>query len=137
MARVLVIEDDRSIAMLLALVLGHEGHEVEICADGAAAIARLDGEPADAVVTDVMLPSDESGLDVIAELRSRPAWSLVPAIVISALAEDGAQWDGWRAGATGYLVKPFDADELVELLHDQLTEAESGEHDVRRAIPTT
>ena len=109
--------------MLLALVLGQENHEVEICEDGAEAMARLDGEPVDAVIADVMLPSEESGLDVVAELRSRPAWAAVPAIVVSALGDDANQWDGWRSGATGYLVKPFETDELVRLLHEQLAEA--------------
>lgn len=137
MAQVLVIEDDHSIAMLLALVLGHEGHEVEICADGAAAMARLDGPAADAVIADVMLPSDESGLDVLEELRRRPEWAFVPAIIVSALADDGHQWNGWRSGATGYLVKPFDTDELVALLREQLTDAQGdGRDDQRHAIPS-
>lgn len=137
MARVLVIEDDHSIAMLLALVLGQEGHEVEICADGTAGLARLDAPPVDAVIADVMLPSEASGLDVLEELRRRPEWAHVPAIVVSALGDDGHQWNGWRSGATGYLVKPFDADELVELLHEQLAEAvqERDDEEQRHAIP--
>ncbi len=143
MAHVLVIEDDHSIAMLLALVLGHEGHEVEICADGTAALARLDGPPTDAVIADVMLPSEATGLDVVEELRRRRDWAFVPAIVVSALGDDGHQWNGWRAGATGYMVKPFDTDELVALLHEQIDEAlrerAANRHEVdpgeRHAIP--
>ena len=136
MARVLVIEDDHSIAMLLALVLGEENHEVEICADGREALERLDGAPVDAVIADVMLPSEESGLDVLEELRRRPDWSVVPAIVVSALGDDDHQWQGWQRGATGYLVKPFDTAELVRLLHEQLaaTDPDSGD-DTRHAIP--
>lgn len=138
MARVLVIEDDHSIAMLLALVLGQENHEVEICADGAEALARLDGTPVDAVITDVMLPSQESGLDVLEELRRRPDWELVPAIVVSALGDDEHQWNGWQCGATGYLVKPFDTADLVQLLHEQLAAAATdAEADTtRHAIPS-
>lgn len=124
MARVLVIEDDHSIAMMLAFVLGHADHEVEVCTDGAEAIARLDGPPTDAVVTDVMLPSEHTGLDVVRELRRREAWRDVPAIVVSALADDGHQWNGWRAGATGYLSKPFDTEELLALLEEQLAPLE-------------
>lgn len=134
MARVLVIEDDHSIAMMLAFVLGHQDHVVEICTDGSEAMARLDGEPTDAVVTDVMLPSDETGLDVVRELRRRQEWRDVPAIIVSALGDDGHQWNGWRAGATGYLAKPFDTEDLLALIDEQVGH-EDDAHDERHAIP--
>lgn len=120
MARVLVIEDDASLAMLLTYLLGHEGHDVEICIDGDEAVARLDGEPADAVLVDVMLPSEMSGLDVLRELRTREDWADVPAIIVSALSDDEHQWAGWAAGASSYVTKPYESDHLVEVLHEHL-----------------
>lgn len=122
MARVLVIEDDISLAMLLSYLLGHEGHDVEVCHDGDAAVARLDGVPADAVLVDVMLPTETSGLDVVRELRSRPGWQDVPAIVVSALSSDQHQWAGWAAGASSYVTKPYDSDYLLEVLRDALAD---------------
>lgn len=122
MARVLVIEDDASLAMLLTYLLGHDGHDVEICVDGDEAVARLDGAPADAVLVDVMLPSDISGLDVLRELRQRPGWADVPAIVVSALSSDQHQWDGWAAGASSYVTKPYDSDHLLAVLRDLLSD---------------
>lgn len=123
MARVLVIEDDASLAMLLTYLLGHDGHDVEICVDGDEAVARLDGAPADAVLVDVMLPSEISGLDVLRELRQRPGWEDVPAIVVSALSSDQHQWDGWAAGASSYVTKPYDSDHLLAVLRDLLSDA--------------
>lgn len=120
MARVLVIEDDAALSMLLAYLLGHEGHDVEICVDGDEAVARLDGEPADAVLVDVMLPSEISGLDVLRELRRRADWAEVPAIVVSALSDDKHQWAGWAAGASSYVTKPYDSDHLIDVLHEHL-----------------
>ena len=128
MARVLVVEDDVSLAMLLAYLLGHDGHDVEVCHDGDAAVARLDGVPADAVLVDVMLPTETSGLDVLRELRQRPGWEDVPAIVVSALSSDRHQWEGWAAGASSYVTKPYDSDHLLGVLRDALAE-----RDARRA----
>lgn len=120
MARVLVIEDDASLAMLLSYLLGHEGHDVEVCVDGDEAVARLDGEPADAVLVDVMLPSEISGLDVLRELRRRADWAEVPAIIVSALSGDEHQWEGWAAGASSYVTKPYDSEHLLEVLDEHL-----------------
>lgn len=124
MARVLVIEDDASLAMLLAYLLGHEGYDVEVCHDGDEAVARLDGPPVDAVLVDVMLPSETSGLDVLRELRQRPAWTEVPAIIVSALSADRHQWAGWAAGASSYVSKPYESDHLLEVLREHLDVAE-------------
>lgn len=124
MARVLVIEDDVSLAMLLAYLLGHEGYDVEVCHDGEEAVARLDGAPVDAVLVDVMLPGEASGLDVLRELRRRPGWSEVPAIVVSALSADRHQWAGWAAGASSYVTKPYESDHLLEVLREHLDVAE-------------
>lgn len=120
MARVLVIEDDASLAMLLTYLLGHEGHDVEVCTDGDEAVARLDGDPADAVLVDVMLPTETTGLDVLRELRQRRAWAEVPAIIVTALSGDEHEWEGWAAGASSYVSKPYDSDRLVEVLNEHL-----------------
>lgn len=120
MARVLVIEDDASLAMLLSYLLGHEGHDVEVCVDGDEAVARLDSAPPDAVLVDVMLPTQISGLDVLRELRKREDWAEVPAIVVSALSDDRHQWEGWSAGASSYVTKPYDSDHLIDVLNEHL-----------------
>lgn len=132
MARVLVIEDDAALAMLLTFLLGHDGHDVEIYEDGDAAVARLDGAPADAVFIDVMLPTETSGLDVLRELRRRPDWEDVPAIVVSALSSDEHQWDGWAAGASSYVTKPYDSEHLLSVLRDLLDDS-TRQHEVARA----
>lgn len=130
MARVLVVEDDASITMLLAFTLGHAGHDVEVCTNGFDALARLDGPPMDAALVDVMLPGDISGLDVVRNLRTRAEWADVPAIIVSALADDKHQWRGWTAGATSYVTKPFETEELLALLERQLDVAARSAADV-------
>lgn len=135
MARVLVIEDDASLAMLLTYLLGHEGHDVEVLRDGDEAVERLDGAPTDAVLLDVMLPSETSGLDVLRELRQRPGWEDVPAIVVSALSSDKHQWAGWAAGASSYVTKPYDSDHLLDVLRNLLAAAARRQDgDLRSAV---
>lgn len=137
MARVLVVEDDVSLAMLLSYLLGHEGYDVEVCHDGDEALERLAGDPTDAVLVDAMLPSEASGLDVLRELRQRPEWADVPAIVVSALSSDQHQWEGWAAGASSYVAKPYESDHLLEVLREQLDVAEMRRELTRERTTTT
>jgi DNA-binding response OmpR family regulator len=126
-ARVLICEDDRSVARLLALTFGLEGYEVETVADGVAGGQRLEGAPVDLAVLDVMLPGRD-GLSLLRELRTRPGWEECRVIVLTALDGDAAVWRGWASGADYYLTKPFDLDHLREvaarLLADEPLESE-------------
>lgn len=109
--RVLIVEDDDAVADMLELTFALEGLDVERIADGAAALARLDGPPADLVVLDLMMP-EVDGYRLLEELRRRPEWAEVPVIIASALSDDEHVWKGWRTGADYYLSKPFDLDHL-------------------------
>jgi two-component system phosphate regulon response regulator PhoB len=122
-ANILVIEDDPSVLLLLQYTLAAEGHEVETIERGDEALARLDRDPPDVVLTDIMIPGGASGLDVLRELRARDAWATVPVVVLSALSGDHNVWDGWQSGATSYLIKPYETDELLEVINEQLEAA--------------
>jgi DNA-binding response OmpR family regulator len=113
-ARVLICEDDPSVARLLALTFGLEGHETEVITHGDHCVARLDGAPVDLAVLDVMLPGRD-GLEILRDLRSRTSWEGCRAILLTALDEDEDVWRGWASGADYYLTKPFDLDDLREV----------------------
>ena len=90
-----------------------EGFVVEHVADGAAAIARLDGGAIpDLVVSDVMMPHRD-GFEVLAELRRRDAWREVPVIMLTSKDGDKDVLRGLELGANDYLAKPFRPAELV------------------------
>ena len=108
---VLIVEDDPGAAELLELLFSQDGYTVEIVRDGLSAVERLDGPAVDLVVLDVMMPNRD-GIAVLRELRCRPGWAETPVIISTARGSDEAVWDGWRAGADYYLVKPFEPDEL-------------------------
>jgi len=104
--RVLLVEDDDSIADPLAEGLRREGFDVVRASTGAAALAA---DPPDLVLLDLRLP-DIDGFTVCRELRAR---SDVPIIVVSALGEEVDRVVGLELGADDYLVKPFGLRELV------------------------
>jgi two-component system, OmpR family, response regulator RegX3 len=104
--RVLIVEDEETIAEPLAEGLRREGFEVERAATGAEALAA---PPVDLVLLDLRLP-DLDGLDVCRELRAR---SSVPIIVVTARGEEADRVVGLELGADDYVVKPFGLRELI------------------------
>src|ERR687895_65381 len=115
MARVLVVEDDASIAELVRLYLTHAGHEVEVVADGVTALRRFEETAAttDLVLLALMLPGlDGRGLcrRIRAGAGGRPA---VPIVMLTALDDPRDTIEGLDLGADDYLTKPFNPAELV------------------------
>jgi two-component system response regulator MprA len=113
MARILVVEDDPKVRQALTRALGLEGYEVADAPDGLAALERLQAEPADAVVLDMMMPN-LNGLDVCRRLRERG--DRTPVLMLTARHETADRVAGLDAGADDYLVKPFDVAELFARL---------------------
>jgi two-component system, OmpR family, response regulator RegX3 len=104
--KVLVVEDDDSIARALQEGLEREGFDVQRAATGQAA---LEAAPVDMVLLDLRLP-DIDGLDVCRQLRTR---SRVPIIIVSARGEEVDRVVGLELGADDYVVKPFGVREVV------------------------
>lgn len=113
--RVLVVDDNRSAAEAASLLIGREGHDVEVFHDGESAITRLQQVPFDLVLTDLrMEPVD--GLQVVRAARacSPP----VDAIVVTAFGSVEAAVDAMRMGAIDFLTKPVTADQLIRRIRD-------------------
>ncbi|WP_340697252.1 response regulator transcription factor [Cellulosimicrobium funkei] len=112
-ARVLVVEDDRMLADMLAELLGSEGYVVEVAHDGQRGLHLGLTHEYDLLLLDRGLPAVE-GLDLLARLRSRGVTA--PALVLSALGNPADRVAGLDAGAEDYVGKPFDVDELLARL---------------------
>lgn len=108
--RILLVEDERSAARMLAKGLREHGHAVDVVADGASAIQQATTVAYDVVVLDLMLPV-KSGLDVCRELRSKG--DPVPVLMLTARDAVDDRILGLDAGADDYLTKPFHFGELL------------------------
>ena len=114
--RVLVVEDDADIAYLLKFMLGREGFEVEVAADGQQAVARIGKDPVpDAMVLDVMLPHMD-GFALLGRVRALDAWRTVPVLMLTAKSREDDIVRALDAGANDYVLKPFQPQEVVARL---------------------
>jgi DNA-binding response OmpR family regulator len=118
--RVLVVEDERTIAESLAARLRAEGFAVELAHDGPTAVARAQASRPDLVVLDVMLPGFD-GLEVCRRIQAdRP----VPVLMLTARGDETDLLIGLAVGADDYLTKPFSMRELAARVHALLRRAD-------------
>lgn len=123
-ARVLVIEDERDIAALVAYHLTKEGYRVRTAEGGSEALQAVAAERPDIVLLDLMLPG-LSGYEVLTEIRRKPELQEVPIIVLTARREEADRIKGFELGADDYLTKPFSPRELVLRVSAVLRRAQS------------
>ena len=112
MSRVLVVEDERAIAELIALNLRHAGYEVTVVQDAAQAISEVDRVLPDLVLLDWMLPG-ASGLQLAKRWRAESRTRELPLIMLTARGDEPDKIAGLDAGADDYLTKPFSPNELM------------------------
>jgi DNA-binding response OmpR family regulator len=127
MARILVVEDDRDIAMLLEDDLAAEGHEVEVVQDGEAAGRRGQEAGWDLIILDVMLPRRD-GFDVCRDLRR--AKVRTPIIILTAKTHEAEKILGLDLGADDYVTKPFSPRELRSRIRAVLRRFKGEEEDI-------
>ena len=111
-ARILIVEDEEPLTMLLRYNLEAEGYEVETAARGDEADTRLKESSPDLVVLDWMLPG-LSGIELCRRLRARPETRQLPIIMLTARGEESEKVRGLATGADDYIVKPFSVPELL------------------------
>ena len=110
--RVLVVEDESDLAVLLSYNLEAEGYVVESVERGDEAELRLAESPPDLVILDWMLPG-VSGLEICRRLRARESTRTLPVIMVTARGEEAERIRGLLVGADDYVVKPFSIPELL------------------------
>ncbi|HUJ28459.1 MAG TPA: sigma-54 dependent transcriptional regulator [Myxococcales bacterium] len=111
--RVLVVDDEQSLRKVLAATLQREGYEVEVASDGEEALAALDRDGADVVVTDLVMPKMD-GLSLLRKVVvSHPD---VPVIVVTAHGKVDSAVEAMKAGAFDFVTKPFENAELKAII---------------------
>jgi len=114
--RILTIDDSKTIRDMLRLTLLDAGFEVHQAVDGQEGAGILDKETFDVVITDINMPKMD-GYGVIRHMRSLPVHDKTPILVLTTESEGSKRNIARDAGATGWLVKPFDPEQLVATIH--------------------
>ncbi|HEX7248879.1 MAG TPA: response regulator [Burkholderiales bacterium] len=109
--RILVVDDQRTSAEIVAGLLRNLGYDIEIATDGAAALERVRKLPIDLVISDIMMPGMD-GYELCRRLRADPATALLPVVLVTSLDPQSERVKGIEAGADDFLSKPVNWAEL-------------------------
>jgi two-component system chemotaxis response regulator CheY len=114
-AAILTVDDSASIRVAIRIALNEAGYSVEEATNGAEGVSKAKGGSFDLVVTDLNMPVMD-GLTMIEQLRRIPAYAGVPIIFLTTESDAEIKARAKAAGATGWLTKPFDPEQLVRIV---------------------
>ncbi len=113
--KVLVVDDEPHILKSLAQYLEMEDFDVETASSGPEALEKVESVSPDLMVLDVMMPGMD-GFEVLEKIRANEETASIPVIMLTAKDRSSDVMRGYELGASSYLVKPFNLDELVETI---------------------
>jgi two-component system chemotaxis response regulator CheY len=112
---ILAVDDSASMRQMVGVTLRSAGYEVVEAADGQEALDYARQHPVDLVLTDVHMPRMD-GITLVSELRALPGYRLTPLLLLTTESSPERKQLGKQAGATGWMVKPFNPDQLIATL---------------------
>ena len=115
MASILAVDDSPSMRQMVSYTLDSAGYEVVTAADGVEALRIAETTSINLVLTDVNMPRMD-GITLVRQLRQLPAYQFKPILILTTEASAAKKQQGRSAGATGWIVKPFDPDQLLTTL---------------------
>jgi DNA-binding NarL/FixJ family response regulator len=119
--KLLLVDDDPNLLLLVADYLEFRGYEVISAKNGCEALAALKKDTPDMIICDVMMP-DIDGYELVANLRQRPEIAWIPVLFLSAKGQSEDRIKGLNLGADVYMVKPFEPEELVAQVESSLSQ---------------
>lgn len=117
--KVLVVDDEPNVLRSLVQYLTIEEFEVETASNGVEALEKVDSFNPELILLDVMMPGMD-GFEVLDRVKALPGHANTPVIMLTAKDQSSDVLKGYQSGATSYLVKPFNLDELVETINQTL-----------------
>jgi two-component system chemotaxis response regulator CheY len=115
MQSILAVDDSASMRQMVAFTLKGAGYNVIEAADGQEAYDKARGHTVDLVLTDQNMPRMD-GLTLVKSLRGLPSYASTPILILTTESSDDMKARGKAAGATGWLVKPFDPNKLLDVI---------------------
>ena len=117
---ILVVDDSPSMRQMVAFTLKDAGFAVLEGKDGQEGLNRLDGQKVQLIITDLNMPVMD-GMTMIRQVRSRPEYKFTPILMLTTESQESKKQEGKAAGATGWIVKPFNPDRLLQVVGKVLT----------------
>ena len=114
--KVLAVDDSKTMRDMVAFTLSDAGFEVIKAEDGQNALSVLGNDKVDLVITDVNMPN-MNGIELFKALRSNPVHKSTPILILTTESGDGLKAEGKSAGATGWIVKPFVPEKLLQVVN--------------------
>ena len=115
MAFVLIVDDSNTMRQMVNFTLTDAGHQVVEASDASEAMQQLQLNKFDLVISDVNMPG-MNGIDLVKEIRIMPEYKFTPVLVLTTESEQEIKQRGRAAGATGWIVKPFNPEVLLSVL---------------------
>lgn len=115
MTRILTVDDSASVRQMVSFTLRKAGHAVDEAADGQEGIEQARRQKFDLIVTDLNMPRID-GIGMIAAVRQLPGYAFTPILMLTTESQPEKKDAGRKAGATGWIVKPFQADQLIAVV---------------------
>ncbi|MBN4054160.1 response regulator [Nitrospira defluvii] len=112
---ILAVDDSKSMRQMVSFTLSGAGYDVVEAVDGKDGLEKLNGKTVHLVLTDQNMPNMD-GLNMIKSIRSMSQYKMLPILMLTTEASDDMKRQGKEAGATGWLVKPFDPDKLLTVV---------------------
>jgi len=112
---ILTVDDATTIRKMVSFTLRGAGHDVLEAPDGAEALSLLQGRRVDLVITDIHMPK-LNGIELTRALRAKPEFGKVPILLLTTESDPARKAEGRAAGATGWIVKPFNQEQLLAIV---------------------
>lgn len=113
--RILTVDDSPTIRRMIELTVKPAGYTVMEAADGQAALDLLKTNGVDLIISDINMPNI-NGIELIRRLRAQEKFSKTPILLLTTESDPAKKAEGKAAGATGWIVKPFKQDQLLEVV---------------------
>ncbi len=114
--KILTVDDSKTMRDMVTFTLKNAGFELREAVDGKDALSVISGFKPDVVITDLNMPN-MNGFELIRALRADPAHKFTPILMLTTEGDESKKAEGKSAGATGWIVKPFSPEKLVQVVN--------------------
>ncbi len=112
---IMTVDDSASVRLMVKFTLAGLGFDIVEAVDGVDALRKIEKKPVHMLITDINMP-ELDGISLVRKVREIPACKFIPIIILTTESQEEKKREGKKAGATGWIIKPFKPDQLVAVI---------------------